>query len=197
MLRLEASAREGCFLIRGLFRFLVWYFMTENMGGLAVLTCSALFGYGKSGFLSLRGLLALLYWVILMRVAANDWDRRVIRDGFSVEILVLGMAALWLFPEHSLGDRLVGMVAAALPMLGLALCREGAFGGGDIKLMSASGFFLGGKGILAATFWGMIGSGVYGLWLLAGGKRSRKDRLALGPFLAMGLVMAFFLEYAD
>ncbi len=65
-------------------------------------------------------------------------------------------------------------------------------GGGDIKLMAVSGFLLGWKAVLAAMFIGLLAAGVYCVWMLAGKKLSRKDAFAFGPFLALGLGIAFF-----
>ena len=166
--------------------------MGECLGGLAFLCCGAWFGYGEAGLLSLRGLLAFAYLAILMAVAGIDWDTRIIYDRFHIAIMVLGAAALWLFPEHGLVDRLIGAAAVSLPMLVLTLCVEGAFGGGDIKLMAASGFLLGWKAIIAAMFLGLISGGLYCVWMLAKGRLSRKDRFAFGPFLAAGLAASFF-----
>ncbi len=168
------------------------YLLGECIGGLAFLGCGAWFGYGEWGLLSLRGLLAFAYLAILMAVAGIDWDTRIIYDRFHIAILLLGAAALWLFPEHGFFDRLIGAGAVALPMLGLALCVEGAFGGGDIKLMAASGFLLGWKAIVVAMFLGLVSGGTYCLWMLARKRLSRKDRFAFGPFLAVGLAAALF-----
>lgn len=169
------------------------YFIGECLGGLALLCCGAWFGYsGRGLLLSPRGLLAFAYLAVLMAVAGIDWDTRVIYDRFHIAIAVLGVAALRLFPEHGLIDRLIGAGAVALPMLGLALCVEGAFGGGDIKLMAASGFLLGWQAILVAMFWGLVSGGVYCVWMMARGRLSRKDRFAFGPFLAAGLAASLF-----
>ena len=100
-------------------------------------------------------------------VARIDWDTQIIYDRFHILILLLGVAALWLFPEHGMVDRLIGAVIISVPMLLLALIIPGAFGGGDIKLMAASGFFL-------------------------GKKLEKKDHFAFGPFLAFGLALAVF-----
>ncbi len=147
------------------------------------------------GLISLRGLLAFAYLGLLLLIALIDWDTQIIRDRFQVCIGLLGIAALWLFPEHTLADRLIGTIAVSLPMLILALLVEGAFGGGDIKLMAVSGFFLGWKSIVAAMFLGLLLGGTLALWLLARKKLNRRDHMAFGPFLALGLTAALF--YGD
>ena len=171
------------------------YFAVECFGGAAFLYCGAFFGYGEWGILSLRALLAFTYLGVLTVIAFIDWDTRIIYDRFHIIIILLGIAAVWLSPEHTLPDRLIGAVIVSLPMLGLALAIAGAFGGGDIKLMAASGWLLGWRAMIPAIFLGLITGGCYCIWMLARKKMTRKDHFAFGPFLALGLGAAFF--YGD
>ncbi len=142
--------------------------------------------------MSLKGIFAFLYLGILTMVAFIDRDTRIIYNRFHIMIGLLGLTALRLFPGRGIWDRLIGAAAVSVPMLLLALVIEGAFGGGDIKLMAVSGFLLGWKAVLAAMFIGLLAGGGYCVWMLAGKKLSRKDAFAFGPFLALGLGIAFF-----
>ena len=90
-----------------------------------------------------------------------------------------------------MGERLIGAVIVAVPMLILALLIDGAFGGGDIKLMAVSGWLLGWRAMIPAIFIGIITGGIYCLWMLARGKMTRKTRFAFGPFLAIGLAVSY------
>lgn len=171
------------------------YFWVEAAGGACFLLCGLFYGCGRTGLLSVRGLWAFAYLGILLVIALIDWDIRIIYDRFQIGIAVLGLLALWLFPEHSLIDRLIGMVVVALPMLLLALGIEGAFGGGDIKLMAVSGFLLGWKAIVVAMFLGLITGGLYAIVLMSVKKLGHRDVMAFGPFLAIGLAVALF--YGD
>ncbi len=166
------------------------YFLTECLGGIAFILCSAGFGSAESGFLSLRGWIAFLYMGILTVVALIDWNTKIIYDRFHIFIILLGIAAMGLFPEHTLTDRLLGAIVISAPMLVLALLIDGAFGGGDIKLMAASGWLLGWRAMIPAIFIGILTGGIYCIWMLARGKMTRKDRFAFGPFLAIGLAAA-------
>ena len=86
----------------------------------------------------------------------------------------------------------IGAVIISVPMLLLALIIPGAFGGGDIKLMAASGFFLGTGPVVCAMFFGLLTGGGYGAAMLLGKKLEKKDHFAFGPFLAFGLALAVF-----
>ena len=146
-----------------------------------------------SDLLFLRMLIPFLYLGILAAVAWADGHTRTIPDFFSLAILVLGVAALWLFPEHGLADRLAGLIIIALPMLLLTLLFRRGFGGGDIKLMAASGFLLGWRAMLSATFFGLIAAAVFCVWQLLLGKMNRKSAFPLGPFLVIGLMIEMLL----
>ena len=61
--------------------------------------------------------------------------------------------------------------------------------------MAVSGFFLGWKSIVAAMFLGLLLGGTLALWLMARKKLNRRDHMAFGPFLALGLTAALF--YGD
>ncbi len=113
------------------------YILVECLGGIAFVFCSACFGSGETGFLSLRGWIGFIYMGILTVVAFIDWNTKIIYDRFHIFIVLLGIAAIWVFPEHGIKEKLFGAVIVSVPMLVLALLIEGAFGGGDIKRMAA------------------------------------------------------------
>ena len=104
-------------------------------------------------------------------------------------VAVLAVLNLLLSPARWAGA-LIGMVCISVPMLLLCLAIPGAFGGGDIKLMAAAGLFLGWQHTLLAMFFGILGGGFYGMYLLAARKADKKDHFAFGPFLCVGIVLA-------
>lgn len=140
--------------------------------------------------ISLENAVVLCYLGILLTVALIDWRTRIIPNRFHIFILLLGMAQLFLVPEHGLGARLTGMLLVSVPMLLLTLAVPGAFGGGDIKLMAASGFFLGMDAIVCAMLFGLLTGGGYAAFMLATKRLKKTDQFALGPFLAFGLGLA-------
>ena len=81
---------------------------------------------------------------------------------------------------------IIGALCVSVPMFLLCLVIDGAFGGGDIKLMAAAGLFLGWQNTLLAMFFGIVFGGIYGIYLLAAKKAGKKDHFAFGPFLCVG-----------
>ena len=71
------------------------------------------------------------------------------------------------------------------------LC-SGGLGGGDVKLMAASGVLLGVTGNVFAACFGLLLGGFCGLFLLLTKRIGYKECFALGPFLCLGIAIVFF-----
>lgn len=98
----------------------------------------------------------------------------------------------WGAGEPDFGGRILGLLIVSLPMTAWDMLFPASFGGGDVKLSAGGGFLLGWKSMLAGTAVAVLLSGVYIFWLLTVGKKTRKDEMALGPFLSLGLIAGFF-----
>ena len=170
-------------------------FMISVVGGIVLVGCGIQYDSRTYVILSLRGMVIFMYLGILLVVALIDWKLQIIYDRFHIFILLLGVFSIWLFPEHGIGNRLIGSLIVSIPMLLLAMVIPGAFGGGDIKLMAVSGWMLGVESIICAMFLGLFAGGCYGSLMVKKNKLGRKDQFALGPFLALGLTIAVF--YGD
>ena len=118
---------------------------------------------------------------------------QMIYDRFHIMILILAVLDFMLYPEMGIVTRLTGMGIISVPMLVLALAIPGAFGGGDIKLMSVSGLLIGGASMICAMCIGIITGGAYVTLMLVRKRLNKTDQFAFGPFLAFGLATAIFL----
>lgn len=133
-----------------------------------------------------------VFLIILLFAAITDHRKRIIYDACHVVIFILGIPALWLFPGQSLAAKYIGIFAVSLPMLVLSLLVPGAFGGGDIKLMAACGWMLGWSGVLCGFVIAVLCGGAVETIKLVLKKANRKDRFAMGPYLAAGMTAAMF-----
>ena len=132
--------------------------------------------------------LLLVFFSILIVVSCQDIRRMEIKDGCHIAIAVLAAAAILIAPDTDILSRLSGALCISVPMVMLTLMVPGAFGGGDIKLMAASGLFLGWKAVV-------VSAGGYALFLIVKKKADKGQRFPLGPFLSIGLaVSALFGE---
>lgn len=137
----------------------------------------------------MRGVLYFAFFSVLTVVTLMDWDTMEIEDGCEIAILILAVISLFVVPEITIVQRLIGAVCVSVPMLILTILIPGAFGGGDIKLMAAAGLFLGWKLTLVSTALGILFGGAYGIAVLVTKKLDRKDHFAFGPFLCMGMAL--------
>ncbi len=126
---------------------------------------------------------------VLIPVAFIDLDTQEIPDRFHIILLAIGALSLFLTDGPTISQRLVGAAVISVPMLVIALFT-GGFGMGDVKLMAASGFLLGWQGTLFAGFLGCVLAAAIAGILIALKKKTRKDKIAFGPYLAIALFAA-------
>lgn len=131
-----------------------------------------------------------LFFAALCAVALIDMDTLEIPDGFPFILLLLGVISCWTMPGPSVFSRIIGMFCVSIPMFLICMAVEEAFGGGDIKLMAASGFFLGWKLSLFSLFIAILSGGSWGMILLLRKRVKGTDHFAFGPFLCIGMTIA-------
>jgi len=80
--------------------------------------------------------------------------------------------------------------------LSLYLLFPKGIGFGDVKLAGAIGLFLGFRLTILAVLLSFFSGAIVGLLLIALGKKTMKDPIPFGPFLAFGAIFSmFFGEY--
>jgi prepilin peptidase CpaA len=145
---------------------------------------SAVCVHDPGGFLSsfpMTMLILLLPVLLLTIAAAIDVRSREIPDTIAVSLVLVAVSAAtfgWLGIQWSM----VGAGALLGCAIGYVLFRFAKFGGGDAKLIVASGAFLGPVGLLIMLFWMSLAGGVLALIAVARGERD----YAYGPAIAAG-----------
>ena len=129
---------------------------------------------------------------ILLVISIIDFKIKIIPNQLNVLLLMSGIWSSFVFQEVTFLNRFLGVFSVSIPMLILAVLCSGGLGGGDIKLMAASGMLLGIKWNIFAACVGLFLGGLYGFFLLFTKRAERRDCFALGPFLCMGIVAVFF-----
>ena len=104
-------------------------------------------------------LLDVLFMGGLITASLCDFKKRKIPDAITGFLFLTGVAALFWMPQPSIKMRLAGAFIAGLPLFAAAVCRPGAVGGGDVKLMAAGGFFLGLSAVWDSLAFGMALAG--------------------------------------
>ena len=176
------------------------YLLVELLGGVLALGCTWRYGaaYALPGGLfgmSWAALLALAVCGILLSVSLIDAETQTIPDRLNLALAVCGAVSVLLSPADWL-PHIIGALCVSVPMFLLCLVIDGAFGGGDIKLMAACGLVLGLlKGLLAATA-GLslllFYAGIYRIVCKVRGWEAVKA-FPLAPFLSAGCLLAYLI----
>lgn len=132
----------------------------------------------------------LLYDLVLVSLAIEDFRKRKISNCYVMKILFLSVIAVVVIPEVTVISRGMGMLIVSVPMTLLALMVPGSFGGGDAKLVLACGAFLGLELIVRGTIIALFFAGIYSVCLICIKKGKRNVQFALGPFLSVGYILS-------
>ncbi len=161
------------------------------MGGIFAIVITLYYGF------TLAALTVFLLYGVLTVISFIDWDTMEIPPVLNIMILVLGIISIFTMGGPSILERVIGLFCISLPLYLIILVIPEGFGGGDIKMMFAAGFFLGWKGTLVAFCIGAILGGIYGVYMLAVRKSGGKEHFAFGPFLALGIAIAAYANLGD
>ncbi|MEO0089792.1 MAG: prepilin peptidase [candidate division WOR-3 bacterium] len=156
-----------------------------------------LFSYERHNF-SFKTILLIFLFSALLIIFFIDWEFQIIPDWLNYPGILFGfLFNIDKFPLFSLYGIVVGAgFLFLLRLIWLLLRKKEAIGGGDIKMAGFLGSYFGYKNVLFIIFCGAILGLVVSLFLLILKKRSIKDYIPFGSFLAVSTVLNFlFGEY--
>ncbi|MDP3784957.1 MAG: prepilin peptidase [bacterium] len=138
----------------------------------------------------------LAWWLLLgfflVVLAAYDIRHHILPDAFSYLFIALAFAGDIFFKQITPTFFLLSFLPALFLLL-LHLASQGRWMGlGDAKLMAGGGLFLGFPAILSALFFAFWLGSLFGLALIVLKKYSFKSEMPFGPFLILGMLLAFF-----
>ncbi|ACC97798.1 Type II secretion system subunit [Elusimicrobium minutum Pei191] len=145
--------------------------------------------------------LVVVYSLIISSVI--DIKIMIIPDRFSIGLIVWGLAFFWCNPNFSgttlqmFGQSLLGAAVGfggllAVALLGYALFRKEAMGGGDIKLMGGVGALLGWQGVITTLVIACLIGLVYSIFLMVTKRADKGSAIPFGPFLSFGALVNLF-----
>jgi leader peptidase (prepilin peptidase) / N-methyltransferase len=165
-------------------RIPVRYPAVELVSGVLVAACGWKYG------LHPEGLVAAFFCLTLVAVSATDLEHRIIPNR-----IVLPAAGIVLGAQtavHPSPEWAIAAVGASGFLLTAALVYPAGMGMGDVKLALLLGAMLG-RTVPIAVFLGLAAALVPGVILVARhGAKARKMGIPLGPFLALGSLVALF-----
>lgn len=141
-------------------------------------------------------LLAAGYAAALMDILEKRVPNRLVAALAVAWLLILAPLVLY-DPDSAIAigvSGLLGFVIAGVVLLVVYFVSRKGLGGGDVKLMSVAGLYLGYDGALSALLYGSVLSAVTALALILTKKMTAKDAIPLVPFLYVGILVTEFIR---
>jgi leader peptidase (prepilin peptidase)/N-methyltransferase len=133
---------------------------------------------------------ALVLAFALVGISAIDLRYRIIPDRITLPLVIIGAVLGAVLRFSDLPELGLAAFGAGLFLLAAALMAPSGMGIGDVKLVFVLGLFLG-RSVIVAVIVGLFSVVVPTIAVLPSkGLRARKMHLALGPFLALGGMVA-------
>lgn len=161
------------------------YPLIEILGGLMALFCLCYSNYQTIGLVNYAIVM------VLITIAMIDREKMIIPNSLTLILFILGLVKMSL-SSYYLFDRIVGMFCVSSIMFLLNFLIKNCFGGGDIKLMMATGFLLGIKYVILAFIIAIIIGGISAGYILLKNKSNDNKYMAFGPFLCIGIFLSMF-----
>jgi len=162
------------------------------------LACGLLFGLAYGHFGQGTALAsAMILLAGLVAITAIDLDHQIIPDVLSLPGIAVGIlfslapGGIGWVPSI-LGVLLGGGVFLVIIVASTLVLGQAGMGVGDVKLGAMLGAFLGWKLALLSILLSTLLGGPLAAALLATGRKSRKDPIPFGPFLALGGLISLF-----
>ncbi|MFA5308089.1 MAG: prepilin peptidase [Dehalococcoidales bacterium] len=175
----------------------------EAAGGL--LFFLAYWQYGLSAWFGITVFWGCVFLVIMF----IDWEHQLILNritypaaGIALVIMAVNsfvpgadfFPGRIFYPDNGLYSGLASGAVILVFFLLIAIIRPGAMGMGDVKLVALIGFVSGFPLVVFSMLIGVVIGGVVAIYLLAAGKKGRKDVIPYGTFLAIGPIIALIFE---
>lgn len=155
-----------------------------GLGGMAIILS------GEAMQLTEAAKRLLLAWFLLMTMV-TDFEQHLIFDRMQVPFAVLALPFIFLGGQVT--DHLLAALAGGGSFLILSLITKGAIGGGDIKLMSVLGLWLGTENLTRIAIGGFLLSGIVAMAMLLSRRWKRDERFAYSPYFSL-IALALLLN---
>ncbi|WP_239984893.1 prepilin peptidase [Sporolactobacillus pectinivorans] len=129
---------------------------------------------------------------LLMIVLVTDLTKMIIPDKILICFLVFFIIFRFIFQPSPWWDSLLGTAVGFSLLALIAFISRGGMGGGDVKLFAVIGALTGTKMVLFGFFLSTLFGSMIGMCCLLTGLIKRRQPIPFVPFIAMGMLAAFF-----
>jgi len=166
-------------------RISIQYPVVELLTGLIYVIIYMIYG------LSIQSLIYIILSSALIIIAFIDLNKQIVPDVISLPGIIIGLVLSFFVPyisfiNSALGAVVGGGIILIIGLVGSAIFKKEAMGGGDIKLAAMIGAFLGWRYIVISLFLGFFLGALAGIFLVLSKIKSREDMVPFGPFIVLG-----------
>ncbi|WP_071395919.1 prepilin peptidase [Bacillus tuaregi] len=129
---------------------------------------------------------------LLVIVFVSDYKYMIIPDKVLLFFLPIFLIERFFIPLAPWWDSLLGAAVGFGLLYLIAVISKGGMGGGDIKLYGVLGLVLGVKMVLLSFFLATLLGALFGGIGLLAGKVERGKPIPFGPFICIGVLLAYF-----
>lgn len=163
------------------------YPFVELFTGLGFVVIALVFGMYSSLFVALS-----VVFTMSMVILVADFKYFIIPDVTLIVMGIVGLFSLTTLPFQEVRAHLLSAVAAFVGFLLLyLLTKQKGMGFGDVKLAGVLGLLLGFPNLVIALYTAFLTGAIVGVILMIVGKAKMKTKLPFGPFLILGMFVAF------
>ncbi len=177
------------------------YPFVEFLNGALYVLALYIFGLNSISVLAVY----LIFISALIVIFFIDLEHQIIPNSITLPgipiALLLGATILPdpFHPSELLGFKssIIGFIAGGgsfylIAVIGKAILKKDAMGGGDIKMMAMVGGLLGWKAIILTTFLASLFGSIIGVILIRIKGREWGSKIPFGPYLALGTLISLF-----
>ncbi|QNU65687.1 prepilin peptidase [Ruminiclostridium herbifermentans] len=146
------------------------------------------------GLIYIKAVLDTIVFISLVTIqlvaSINDLYSKAIPLKLIFIGIFMGYAVfLWFSHGDAIWNHVLGGAAAFLVMALFIMLSKGQIGGGDLWLMTLTGFFTGINSFLSILFISIILAGIYSIMLLLAKKANRRTEIPFAPFIMIATVI--------
>ncbi len=134
--------------------------------------------------------LAAFYTSVLLVLAMIDLRHNLILNVIVYPTSIVALIIGFFVPDFDIYKGVLGGAIGFAVLLIPALIMRKGMGWGDVKMAGLIGLMLGFPVVLVGLFLGILMGGIFAASLILFGKKSRKDTIPFGPWLASGAFTA-------
>lgn len=123
-------------------------------------------------------------------ILVADFKYQLIPDTAVIGLLVAGLLRLYLGSPDTSFPVVTGAIGGGIFLFLWWITRGRGMGFGDVKLAAVLGFLIGFPGAVVAFYIAFLTGAMTGVILMIGGKAGMKSKIAFGPFLIIGAIIA-------